>query len=124
MKTFSNLPANTAITSDQKVVQYFDNYYTTPINLDVTDVDLMTSFFQEKGFDDGSASNIAFLILKTAKQSNYKTQEILEALTSYNSDQLNDFLMNILNFNRAKTSTLGSIKKFDPAVQIKRNIRA
>lgn len=124
MKTFSNLPANTAITSDQKVVQYFDNYYVTPINLDVTDVDLMTSFFQEKGFDNASASNIAFLILKTAKQSNYKTQEILEALTSYNSDQLNDFLMNILNFNRAKTSTLGSIKKFDPAVQIKRNIRA
>jgi hypothetical protein len=123
MATFSNLPPKSAETSEQRVVRYFDNYYTVPIDLDLNDVEVMRGFFESKNFDRSSAESITYLILRTAKQSNYKTEEILDALNSYNSTQLNEFLLNILNFNRIKTSTLGVIKKLQASDQVKRNIR-
>lgn len=123
MNTFSNLPPKPADTNQQRVVKYFDNYYTVPIDLEVTDVEIMRAFFEGKNFDRSSAESISYLILKTAKQSNYKTQEILDALTAYSETQLNEFLLNILNFNRVKTSTLGVIKKLKASDQINRNIR-
>lgn len=123
MATYSNLPLKTSESSQEKVVKYFDNYYTVPINLEVTDIDIMKAFFEGRGFDRSSAESISYLILKTAKESNYKTQEILDALSSYNSSQLNEFLLNILNFNRIKTSTLGILKKTKVSEDINRNIR-
>jgi hypothetical protein len=123
MATFSNLPPKSAETSEQRVIRYFDNYYTVPIDLELNDVEVMRGFFESKNFDRGSAESITYMILRTAKQSNYKTEEILDALNSYNSTQLNEFLLNILNFNRIKTSTLGVIKKLQASDQVKRNIR-
>ena len=76
MTTYSNLPAKTKETKDEKVIKYFDNYYTIPIDLNVNDVDIMRGFFESKNFDRSSAENITYMILKTAKQSNYKTEEI------------------------------------------------
>ncbi len=123
MATYSNLPAKTIETRDDKVIKYFDNYYTVPIDLNVNDVDTMRGFFESKNFDRSSAESITYLILKTAKQSNYKTEEILDALNSYTSSQLNEFLLNMLNFNRVKTSTLGVIKKLSTSNDIERNIK-
>jgi hypothetical protein len=123
MATYSNLPPKTTESSQDKVIKYFDNYYTVPIDLEVTDVEVMRAFFEGKNFDRASAESITYLILKTAKQSNYKTQEILDALTSYSDVQLNEFLLNILNFNRVKTSTLGVIKQLQTSNQVNRNIR-
>jgi len=123
MSNFSNLPPKPTETKDEKIIRYFDNYYVIPIDLDVNDVEVMRGFFESKNFDRSSAESITYLILKTAKQSNYKTEEILDALNAYTSSQLNEFLLNILNFNRIKTSTLGVIKKLETSDQIKRNIR-
>jgi hypothetical protein len=123
MANLSNLPPKTTESSQEKVIKYFDNYYTVPIDLEITEVEVMKAFFESKNFDRSSAENVTYLILKTAKQSNYKTAEILDALTSYSEVQLNEFLLNILNFNRAKTSTLGVIKRLLPSDQVNRNIR-
>ncbi len=120
---YSNLPTK-ELNSLQKVVQYFDGYYTAPIDLDVQSIDMLSGFFESKGFDKSSAQNITYVILKTAKQSNYKAQEIIDALNSYNSLQLNEFLLSILNYNRVKTSSLGLIKKINSLEAIERNIRA
>lgn len=119
----SNLPNKTSLPTESKVVQYFDNYYIKPTELDVTNIDVMEGFFQQRGYDAESAKNISYLLLKTAKQSNYTAQEILDALNSYNDEELNSFLMSILNFNRAKTSTLGLIKKVLVSEIISRNIK-
>ena len=124
MTSYSNLPNKTNSSSESKVVQYFDNYYTKPTELDVNNIEVMKGFFEQRGFQPESAKNITFLILKTAKQSKYTSEEILEALSAYNDQQLNDFLLSILNFNRAKTSTLGSIKQVDTTEIILRNIVA
>ncbi len=123
MTTYSNLPTK-ELNSLQKVVQYFDGYYTAPIDLDVQNIDLLTGFFESKGFDKSSAQNITYVILKTAKQSNYTAQQIIDALNSYDSLQLNEFLLSILNYNRVKTSSLGLIKKINSLESIERNIRA
>lgn len=123
MTVYSNLPSKEK-TSLQKVVQYFDNYYTVPIDLEVESIDVLKGFFESKGFDKSAAENISYVILKTAKQSNYTTQEIIEALQGYDPLQLNEFLLSILNHNRVKTSSLGLIKKVNPVDNVKRNIRA
>jgi hypothetical protein len=123
MTVYSNLP-NKEKSSLQKVVQYFDNYYTVPIDLEVENVDMLRGFFESKGFDKSAAENISYVILKTAKQGNYTTQEIIEALQAYDPLQLNEFLLSILNHNRVKTSSLGLIKKVNPVDNVKRNIRA
>lgn len=123
MSLYSNLPTKTSESSQERVVKYFDNYYKVPIDLDVTDIEVMLAFFESRKFDRTSAESISYLILKTAKESNYKTQEILDALTSYTDSQLNEFLLNILNFNRVKTSTLGILKKTSVSSDVSRNIR-
>ena len=123
MATYSNLP-NKEKSSSQKVVQYFDNYYTVPVDLDVESIDVLKGFFEEKGFEKSAAENISYVILKTAKESNYTPQEIIDALSAYNPLQLNEFLLSILNHNRVKTSSLGLIKKVNPVDNVKRNIRA
>jgi hypothetical protein len=123
MSSYSNLPPKKDLNSEERIIKYFDTYYSTPIELNSDDVDVMRSFFEGKDFDRASAESVSYIILKTAKESNYKTQEILDALNSYTSNQLNEFLLNILNFNRIKTSSLGVIKKLKPSNNINRNIR-
>ena len=123
MTVYSNLPA-TEKNSLQKVVQYFDSYYTTPVDLDAQSIDVLTGFFESKGFDKTAAQNITYIVLKTAKQSNYTSQEIIDALKDYEPLQLNEFLLGVLNYNRVKTSSLGMIKKVNPVDNVKRNIRA
>jgi hypothetical protein len=124
MTTYSNLPNSTDTNSLQKVVRYFDNYYVKPIDLEVESIDALKGFFESKGFDSKSAENVSYVILKTAKESNYKTQEIIDSLRGYEDVQLNEFLLSIMNYNRVKTSSLGIIYKVNPAEQVYRNIKA
>ena len=122
--TYSNLPNSQDTNSLQKVVRYFDNYYVKPIDLEVEHIDMLKGFFESKGFDSTAAENISYVILKTAKESNYKPQEIIDSLKGYTTSQLNEFLLSIMNYNRVKTSSLGVIYKMNPIDQVRRNIRA
>ena len=124
MTIYSNLPPKTVVSNINKVVQYFDNYYTPPTELDVQSVDVLTGFLESKGFADEAAKNIAYIILKSAKESNYDVQQVIDGLREFDPIQLNDFLTSLLNFNRVKTSALGTIKKTFPVDHVKRNILA
>jgi hypothetical protein len=124
MTTYNNLPNTPDSNSLQKVVRYFDNYYVRPIDLEVESVDVLKGFFESRGFNPVSAENISYVILKTAKESNYKPQEIIDSLKNYEPLQLNEFLLSIMNYNRVKTSSLGIIYKLNPIDQVQRNIRA
>lgn len=124
MTTYSNIPNSPDSNSLQKVVRYFDNYYVKPIDLEVEQIDMLKGFFESKGFDSAAAENISYVILKTAKESNYKPQDIVDSLRSYEPLQLNEFLLSVMNYNRVKTSSLGVIYKINPINQVQRNIRA
>jgi hypothetical protein len=124
MTVYNNLPNKEATDSLQKVVKYFDGYYKIPVDLDEESIDQLQGFFESKGFDKTAAKNVTYVILKTAKESNYKVQEIIDSLSGYSPIQLNDFLISILNFNRVKTSSLGILSKVATADQVNRNIKA
>jgi hypothetical protein len=124
MTVYNNLPNKEATDSLQKVVKYFDGYYKIPVDLDAESIDQLQGFFESKGFDKTAAKNVTYVILKTAKESNYKVQEIIDSLSGYSPIQLNDFLISILNFNRVKTSSLGILSKVATADQVNRNIKA
>lgn len=123
MTVYSNLPPKEK-NSIQKVVQYFDAYYKTTVDLEVQNIDVLSGFFESKGFDKSSADNLTYVILKQAKESNYTVQDIVDALNKYEPLQLNEFLLSILNYNRVKTSSLGLIKKVNPTDIVRRNIKA
>lgn len=124
MSVYSNLPEKESITNLDKIVKYFDNYYNPAVDLEVQNVDVLAGFFESKGFDPNTAKNISYIILKTAKESNYSVQQVIDGLRDYDPIQLNDFLLNLLNYNRAKSSVLGVIKKTTPIDHVKRNIVA
>ena len=124
MTTYSNLPNSVDSNSLQKVVRYFDNYYVRPIDLEVESIDILKGFFESKGFNSVAAENVSYVILKTAKESNYNPQDIIDSLRNYEPLQLNEFLLSVMNYNRVKTSSLGVIYKSNPVNQVHRNIRA
>lgn len=124
MTNYTNLPNKTTVTTIDKVVKYFDNYYTPATELDSQEIDVLAGFFESKGFDISAAKSITYVILKTAKESNYNVQQVIDGLRDYDPIQLNDFLISLLNFNRSKSSMLGVIKKTNPVDHIKRNIVA
>jgi hypothetical protein len=123
----SNLPNETVThtsSTTQQVIQYFDQYYLTPINIDAQQLDQVKGFFESKGFDKVASINASMQILMTAKAGKYTITDVLENLKGYNQVQLNDFLMSVLNFNRNKSSILGKITPVSTNLTIKRNIVA
>lgn len=106
----------------EQVIQYFDAYYDTPVDLDASAVDMVSGFFESRGFDPVAAKNITYQILIASKQGNYDYNQIIDALRGYDKLQLNDFLLSVLNFNRNKSSSLGNIVSQTTAQHIKRNI--
>ena len=124
MSVYSNLPEKETVTSIDKIVKYFDNYYSPATDLEVQNVDVLSGFIENKGFDVNTAKNISYIILKTAKESNYSVHQVIDGLRDYDPIQLNDFLISLLNYNRVKSSALGVIKKTNPIDHVKRNIVA
>ena len=124
MAVYSNLPEKETVTNIDKIVKYFDNYYSPATDLEVQNIDVLSGFFESKGFDVNTAKNISYIILKTAKESNYSVQQVIDGLRDYDPIQLNDFLISLLNYNRVKSSALGVIKKTNPIDHVKRNIVA
>jgi hypothetical protein len=119
----TNLP-NSPITktTTASVIQFIDAYSTNPINLDANDVVSLEQFFTSKGFDITAAQNVAYQILVAAKATSYNVQQIIDSLRPYDKIQLNDFLINLINYNRSKSSSLGTIVPFTTAEHVQRNI--
>ena len=119
----TNLPAAPVTkTTTAQVIQFIDAYSTTPVNLNINDVTALEQFFTSKGFELSAAQNVAYQILVAAKATTYNVQEIIDSLRPYDKIALNDFLINLINYNRSKSSSLGTIVPFSTADHVKRNI--
>jgi hypothetical protein len=118
----TNLPSTANNTSIEKIIQYIDTYSKDPVNLNENDIVVLESFFTTKGFETSAAQNVSYQILVAAKTANYNVQQIVDSLRPYDKIQLNDFLINLINFNRSKSSSLGTIVPFTTAEHVKRNI--
>ena len=69
-----------------------------------------------------SAENTAITILKQAKKDGYKALEILDTLKGLSAVELNGLITEIVNYNRFKTSLIGTAQVISPLEEINRNI--
>lgn len=119
---YSNLPASKSTL--ESTVQAFNNYYAKPIELNATAYAAMTGFFTGRGFDQSAAESISTVIMIQAKNDGYNPMQILDTLKGLDSVEVSGLVAEILNYNRFKTSSIGTARPFQPNEEIQRNILA
>jgi hypothetical protein len=120
---YTNLPPKivTASSSDatNKNIQ---QYYDVPVQLENTTLTAMKGFLSNRGFSEESAEVISITIMMQAKRDNYNPMTVLDSMKQLQETDLSQLVAEILNFNRLKTSVLGSVQKVTPVDNVKRNI--
>jgi hypothetical protein len=84
----------------------------------------MTGFFASRGFGDDSAKSMAYVIIKQATIDKHNPFTLIETLKGLDQLELSNLITEILNYNRYKTSSLGTASPFTPAQEVARNIVA
>lgn len=108
--------------SDKGVQQFFDNYFTKKLSFPSNQIDAVVAFFTKRGFDTTAAITVATTLLQQAKLDNVNIFKLLDTLKGYNEVQLSAIVTEILNYSRAKTSTLGYKRTASADKTEKRNI--
>lgn len=119
---YSNLPQST--TAKDETVQFFDAYYSKPLELNANTFNAMKGFFTSRDFDNAAAESITIIIMKQAKIDGYNPMQILDTLKGLDTVEISALVAEILNYNRFKTSFLGYARDFAPNYDVKRNIIA
>lgn len=93
--------------SADKVKQFFDRYYETPVNYNANEVDAVIGYFLKRGFDEIAATNTSVVLLQQAKLDQVNVYKLIDTLKGISDVQLSNIVTQILNDNRNKTSSLG-----------------
>lgn len=121
----TNLPIkNATASSSDATTKNFDQYNDIPVQLDQVTLTAMKGLLANRGFGEESAETIAITIMMQAKRDNYNPMTILDSMKTLGETDLSQLVSEILNYNRLKTSVLGSIQKITPVDNVKRNIIA
>ena len=121
-QTYTNIPSEKTDSSSNQTLEVFDQNYATPIVINNNDLIIFKGFFEKRGFDPVAAENTAITILKQAKKDGYKALEILDTLKGLSAVELNGLITEIVNYNRFKTSLIGTAQVISPLEEINRNI--
>ncbi len=120
---YTNLPSkDTSGSSSDLTNKQLSQYNDIPVQLDNETLVAMTGLLSNKGFSEESAENISITIMMQAKRDNFNPMNVLDSMRSLGNIELSQFVSEILNFNRYKTSVLGSVQKVTPVDFVKRNI--
>ena len=123
MTTYNNIPQPKKSTdSASQTLKIFDAYTAAPISIDVTTFEAMKGFFESRGFGSDSATSIAYIILQQSVKDRVNPFKLIDTLKGVSDVQLSTLITDILNYNRYKTSSLGSSNAFTPAAEVARNI--
>jgi hypothetical protein len=121
----TNLPIKNKIASSSDATnKNFDQYNDIPVQLEQNTLTAMKGLLTNRGFGEDSAESIAITIMIQAKRDNYNPMTILDSMKTLSDTDLSQLISEILNFNRLKTSVLGSVQKITPVDNVKRNIIA
>lgn len=121
----TNLPIkNKTASSSDATNKNFDQYNDIPVQLDQVTLTAMKGMLASRGFGEESAETIAITIMIQAKRDSYNPMVVLDSMKTLNETELSQLVSEILNYNRLKTSVLGSIQKITPVDNVKRNIIA
>jgi len=102
----SSLPTKTTSTN-RKVVQFFDSYFSKPLEFAASDFDATVGFFTQRNFEESAARTISQVLLNQAKLEGVKIFQLLDTLKVLPNNQLSFIITKILNSSRDKTSQLG-----------------
>lgn len=123
MNYYNNIPQPSQIQdSSQETLKVFDAYTTAPLNVDSATFDAMAGFFSSRGFGEDSARSMSYIIIKQALIDDYKPFQLIETLKGLDDVQISALITEILNYNRFKTSSLGTASPFSPTEEVARNI--
>jgi hypothetical protein len=115
----SNLPVNVSQQQDQKVKDFFNNYFDAPITFPAAEIDTVVGFFKRRGFDDIASNSTAMVLMQQANIDNINVFELLDTLKGLTDIQLSAVVAEILNYNRQKNSVLG-YKRVDTVETLER----
>jgi len=123
-RTYSNLPFAKSDDSSANTVKYFNQYYEIPLDIDNNVTLAIKAFFEKRGFSPDSSEAIALIIVSQATKENFNPTIVLDSMGKLDSPTLSSVVAEILNYNRFKTSTLGTYVNPVAADEIQRNIIA
>jgi hypothetical protein len=122
MAIYNNIPSEKATSSSDLTVKVFNQYFQNPIDLNNNDLIAMTGFFEKRGFGANAAESTALAILTQAKKDGYNAMQIMDTLGGLTNVEISGLVAEILNYNRFKTSSLGTVQKFSPSAEVLRNV--
>jgi hypothetical protein len=125
MTYYNNLP-KTQVSPDSSAatLQVFDTYSVAPLNVDSATYDAMIGFFASRGFGTDSARSMSYVIIKQAILDKINPFKLIETLKGLSNVEISDVITEVLNYNRFKTSSLGTASPFSPTEEVARNIVA
>lgn len=125
MTYYSNLPTQQRTKDDASAtLKVFDTYSVAPLNIDATTYDAMAGFFTSRGWGEDAAKSTSYIIIKQAILDNYNPFELIDTLKGLTDVEISALINEIVNYNRYKTSSLGTASPFQPAEEVARNIIA
>ena len=120
---YTNLPIkSTPKSSSDQTNKTFEQYHDLPVQLDQNTLVAMQGFLENRGFSKESSELISITILLQASREGYNPMSIIETMKQLGDNDLSQVIAEILNFNRFKTSVLGSVQRVSPVDNVKRNI--
>ena len=102
----SSLP-NAPATSEKRVTEFFDKYFSKKLSFPSNEVDAVVGFFEKRGFDKTAAISTATILLEQAKIDSINVFQLLDTLKGLNEVQLSSVVAEVLNYSRDATSSLG-----------------
>jgi len=125
MTYYNNIPQpHETVDSAAATLQVFDTYGVAPINVDAATYDAMVGFFTSRGFSEDSAGSMSYIIIKQSILDKINPFTLIETLKGLENVEISNIITEVLNYNRFKTSSLGTASPFSPSDEIARNIVA
>lgn len=122
---YNNVPQDRSVDDSTKsTIQVFDIYTTAPFSVEAATYDAMVGFFESRGFGEDSAQSFSYIILKQAYVDGHNPFQLIETLKGLNDLELSGLITELLNYNRYKTSSLGTASEFSTSEEVSRNILA
>jgi hypothetical protein len=92
---------------DKETRLFFDTYFTKPLTYPSNELDATVGFFESRGFDTVAARSIGVTLLQQAKVDGLKIFELLDKIKNLSNPQIYAGVLEILNYDRERTSVLG-----------------
>ncbi len=119
----TNLPIiNPADNFDQRVQDYFTNYFTNQISMTDNEYEATKSFFVARTKNNDAAAALTAAVIEAANELNVNILDIIEQFNT--AGDLKSAIPTFLNLSRRTTSLLGYEQNIKPNENVARQVEA